>query len=71
MDVEAIDALWERLESMGEDERRALDPIAYALDAYRARQRVRGSVVPNRIIALACVDLMQEWDRVMSREPNL
>ena len=67
-------ALEERVGAMTEDERRRLDDIATALDDYLVSKGGLGTIcIPNRVIALACVDLTYEWNRVMlsdSGEPT-
>lgn len=61
MTSDSIDSLIERIEAMSEDERKALDPIAEALFHYLLREAPPTMLLPNRIIALACVDLMRQW----------
>jgi len=59
-----IDTLIERIIAMPEEERRYLDPIASALGDYLRRERPPVMALPNRVIALACVDLLREWQRL-------
>lgn len=61
------DAVEERIEAMTEDERLRLDGLAAALGDYMdgSPDRLGMFCVPNRVVALACVDLLRVWDRAM------
>lgn len=63
MTSDDIDSLIERIEAMSEDERQTLDPIAKALGEYLRRERPPVMALPNRVVALACVNLLLEWQR--------
>ena len=56
-------ALVARVADMSEDERKALDPICEALTDYLTNTSTGGFSVPNRIVALACVDIAREYYR--------
>ena len=50
---------------MTEAERRELDAVAYALGEYGKATNQKGwRILPNRVLALAAVDLMWEWERI-------
>ena len=63
-------ALYDRIKVMLQGDLEALDPICVALQDYLLRERETGGhVMPNRVIALACVDLVKEWQQmVLSRD---
>jgi hypothetical protein len=66
MDEDRIAELTARIEAMTEKERRALDPISAALEAYqREHYEGGGRCLPNRVIALACVNLMAAWEKTL------
>ncbi len=58
-------ALYDRVVKMTEEERCALDPLAKALGEYLRRERPPIMALPNRVVALACVDLARQWNRFM------
>lgn len=64
MTYEYIDALTERIEQMTEEERKALDPIAQAVEQYLRRERPPMFVLPTRIVALACVDVARAYQEI-------
>lgn len=59
-----LDNLFARIEAMTNADRERLDPIATALDEYVRRSHDHFGIicVPNRVVALACVDLLLAWD---------
>lgn len=64
-------ALRKRVTEMSEDERLALDPICEALCGAMKEEFQRRGVMasPNRVTALACVDLAWAWSEyVLSQE---
>ena len=63
--TEAMDTdLHNRITAMSEAERVALDPICKALrDHQSAHHPDRGYCLPNRVVALAAVDLMWAVDK--------
>jgi hypothetical protein len=61
-----IAELHDRVSAMTEEQRLALDPIAYALAAYQEATNVEHwRVVPNRVAALAAVDAMNAWEKTI------
>lgn len=67
MSEEEIAALHERVHAMADDERKNLDPIAYALGDFLQLHFVRegGYVLPNRVAALAAVDAVRAWEKTV------
>lgn len=63
-DVDESD-LYDRISSMTEDERCLLDPLAKEIGDYLRRERPPIMALPNRVIALACVDLARQWNKYM------
>ncbi len=65
-----LETLYQRIKDMPEAERLRLDPICKALDNYTAKQpSIGGRAAPNRVIALACIDLTEMWSQQeMERE---
>ncbi len=64
MEESQISALSERVCSMSQAERERLDPICEALRVYQdVSPPDRGHILPNRIAALAAVDVMQDWEK--------
>ena len=74
-DVDAADKwapYYDRLHAMTDSERKDLDGVCNGLDAYLSMHRHEtrgGRILPNRIIALACIDLARQWeDDMWARE---
>jgi hypothetical protein len=64
MTEEQIAELHDRVSAMTEEQRLALDPIAYALADYQEATNAKGwRIVPNRVAALAAVDAMNAWEK--------
>lgn len=64
-----IGALTERIHAMHEEDRAALDPICEALRTCWRRERPGAMVLPNRVVALACLDLAKRFHAtIMQRE---
>lgn len=65
-DIEAATA---RLHAMSEEDRLALDPICEALRVCWKRERPGIMTLPNRVVALACLDLAKAFHAtLMQRE---
>ena len=59
-----ISELTKRVCSMSKADRERLDPVCEALRHYQdSRPPDRGHVLPNRVAALAAVDVMQAWEK--------
>ena len=68
MDEAVIENLHERIHAMSEADRVALDPICEVLQVYNRRARAGVRVLPNRVVALACADILKAYqDIVLSR----
>lgn len=67
MTEDDVQALHKRVRQMSEDERKSLDPVCEALQALMQKdiERRGGYCGPNRVIALACLDLAWQWSDVM------
>jgi hypothetical protein len=63
-----LDGLYQRIHAMDKDDLRKLDPICAAIGDYLAERKEPhdgAMIIPNRVLALACVDLHAEWQRQM------
>jgi hypothetical protein len=66
MTEEQIAELHDRVSAMTEEERLALDPIAYALCEYQQGHEKRGFyALANRVAALAAVDAVEAWNKTV------
>ena len=64
MDKAKIVALIARVDAMSAQDREHLDDLCRALTKYREKTAAhRGYMVPGRSVALACVDLLDAWER--------
>ena len=66
---ETYDKYFDKLTDTTETEREYLDLICGAVNQYAAKHNSGAYCSPNRLFALAVVDLYKEWnDMVMNRE---
>ena len=66
MDEAQIEGLFARIEDMTEADRLHLDCICRGLTEYMEKTVTdRGYTVPNRIVALACADVLMQWEQLM------
>lgn len=63
-----IQGLRERLRAMSDDDRRALDPICAALWHCWKRERPEIMCLPNRVVALACLELAKRFSESVLRQ---
>lgn len=61
---------YEEIEAMTEEQRLALDPISQALESYKCAYQDNaaigpGILLPNRIVALLAVKIMEAHDKII------
>lgn len=57
----------DRLRSMSEEDRQALDPICEVLNPFLSHLPIRCRA--NRVVALAVVDLLKQWNEEVMQGP--